>query len=133
MRTGEGQVPYGLFLFLVMVVGLAIWQFGSLAPGTPDFPSDSVTAVFQGNYVAVYNPTNSILDFYTLSVLRLSGTYTYSARNVRPRSMHRVPLKKLLTDAGRAYDPKEDGECRMRLQWSLGGEGHEFSRYCRDY
>lgn len=126
-------MPFGLILFLIAVIGLGVWQFGSLAPGTPDFPSDSVTAVFQGNYVAVYNPTNSIVDHFTLSILRLSGTYTYSARNLRPRSMLRVSLRKLRTEAGKVYDSREDGECRMRMQWSIGGEAHDFSRYCRDY
>ena len=128
-----GQAPYGLFFFLIVVLGLAVWQFGSLTSGPPSFPSDSVTAVFQGNYVAIYNPTNSIVDLFTLSVMRLSGNYSVTKRNLRPRSVTRVPLRRLRNSGGRSYDPEEDGECRVRLQWSVGGEAHELSRYCRDY
>lgn len=129
---GEGGLPIGLFLFLILVLGLGIWQFGTLNPSL-DFPSESVDALFEGKSIVLYNPTNSVLDATVVTVMRLSGTYRITERNIRPRSVRKIPLRRLRTEDGRRYDPTEEGECRLRLQWWFGSEPHEFSRFCREY
>lgn len=132
LGMGEGGVPIGLFLFLLLIIALGIWQFSTLNP-TTDFPSDRVDVLFEGDKLVIYNPTNSILDATVVTVMRLSGSYRVTERNVRPRTAKKIPLKNLQTDDGRRYDPTEEGECRLRLQWWLQGEEHESSRYCREY
>lgn len=124
----------GLVGVMVLIAGLAIWQFATLVPKDVDFPSNEVDVSIQGNDILVYNPTRSVLDIYQVTIQRLSGSYTYVGRNLKPRTIKRVGLKSLRKADGKRYDPNEDGECRLGLEFWRGTE-HEgpFFRYCRGF
>lgn len=124
----------GLVGVMVLIAGLAIWQFATLVPKDVDFPSNDVDVSIQGNDILVYNPTRGVLDIYQVTIQRLSGSYTYVGRNLKPRSIKRLGLKSLRKADGKRYDPNEDGECRLGLEFWRGTE-HEgpFFRYCRGF
>ena len=124
----------GLVGVMVLIAGLAIWQFATLVPKDVDFPSNDVDVSIQGNDILVYNPTRGVLDIYQVTIQHLSGSYTYVGRNLKPRSIKRLGLKSLRKADGKRYDPNEDGECRLGLEFWRGTE-HEgpFFRYCRGF
>jgi hypothetical protein len=124
----------GLVALMVLVVGLGLWQFGTLAPKEEEFPSNDVDVSIRGNDILVFNPTNGVLDIYQVTIQRLSGSYTWVGRNLKPRSVKRIGLTKLRKADGRRYDPDEDGECRLGLEYWRGTEREgPFFRYCRGF
>lgn len=123
----------GLIGLMALVIGLGVWQFASLAPKDSEFISDVVDMAIQGNDVMVYNPTRELVDVYEVSVQRLSGNYSFTGRNLKPRSIKRIPLKRLQKSGGKRLDMTEEGECRVRLQYWRGQDKEELFRYCRGF
>ena len=133
-RFDGGSFPTGLVLTMVVIIGLAIWQFGSLAPKDVDFPTDDVDTLIRGNEVLVFNPTHGLIDIYQVTIQRLSGSYVYFGRNLKPQSIKHVKLTDLRKESGERFDPKEEGECRLMLEYWRGTEKEgPFFRYCRGF
>jgi hypothetical protein len=132
-ESGVGGIPMGLIALMALIVGLGVWQFASLAPDEREFPSDVVDMAIRGEHVVVFNPTPEILDVYEVSIQRLSGSYSFTGRNLRPRSIKKIALKKLKKAGGVSLDMKEEGECRVRLQYWRGQERDDLFRYCRGF
>jgi hypothetical protein len=132
-RFEPGGVPMGLVALMALIVGLGVWQFASLAPNEAEFVSDVVDVAIRGNDVIVYNPTHEIVDVYEVSIQRLSGSYSYTGRNLKPRSIRKISMKRLKKAGGQSLNMDEEGECRVRLQYWRGQEKEEFFRYCRGF
>jgi hypothetical protein len=128
-----GGIPMGLIGLMVLIIGLGVWQFISLAPTEKDFPSDVVDMAVRGEGVVVYNPTYEIVDVYQVTIQRLSGSYSYTDRNLRPRSSRRISFGKFRAAGGRKVDMSEAGECRVRLEYWRGQEKADIFRYCRGF
>lgn len=124
----------GLVGILVLIIGLAVWQFGTMIPRETSFPSDEVDVAIRGNSLVVFNPTRSVIDIYQVTIQRLSGSYSYFGRNLRPVSSRSISLRSLRKANGQRYDPKEDGECRIQLEYWRGTEkAGPYFRYCRGF
>jgi hypothetical protein len=123
----------GILALMSLVVGLVVWQFSSLAPNDKDYPSDTVDMVVRGKEVVVYNPTAEVLDVYQITVQRLSGSYMFQGRNLKPDSIRRIALRKLRKPDGKALDMSEEGECRVRLEYWRGQDKEDLFRYCRGF
>lgn len=132
-RFEPGGFPTGLAALLAVVIGLGIWQFASLSPDEREYPSEVVDMAIRGNDVIVYNPTYELVDVYEVSIQRLSGTYSYTGRNLRPRSIRKVALKHLKKPGGQPLNMNEEGECRIRLQYWRGQDKEDVFRYCRGF
>jgi len=124
----------GLLATMLLIIGLAVWQFGSLLPREVDFPTDQVDTVVRGDYVVVFNPTRSVIDIYEVTIQRLSGSYIQLGRNLKPRSSKRFKLTSFRRTTGEKFDPSEEGECRLMLEYWRGNEkAGPFFRYCRGF
>ena len=132
-ETRFGGVPMGLVALMALIIGLGVWQFASLAPNDREFPSDVVDMAIRGDHVVIFNPTHEIVDVFEVSIQRLSGSYSFMGRNLKPRSIRKISLKKLKKAGGVALDMKEEGECRIRLQYWRGQEKDDIFRYCRGF
>lgn len=132
-RFNPGGIPMGLIGMMVLIIGLGVWQFISLAPKDKDFPSDVVDMAVRGNAVVVYNPTHEIVDVYQVTIQRLSGSYSYTDRNLRPRSTRRIAFGKFRASSGRKVDMSEEGECRIRLEYWRAQEKTDVFHYCRGF
>lgn len=129
-----GSFPTGLLATMLLIIGLGAWQFGSLSPKEQDFPSDQVDLVIRGDQVVVFNPTRGVIDMYQVTIQRLSGSYVQLGRNLKPRSSKKLKLSGFRTAAGQKFDPKEEGECRLMLEYWRGSEKEgPFFRYCRGF
>jgi hypothetical protein len=133
LRYDAAGMPLGLIVFLVTVIILGVWQFVTLAPKEKDFPSDQVDVAVRGGRVVVYNPTNEIVDVFQVTIQRLSGSYSFTDRNLRPKSSRRISLRKLRKAGGQKYNPSEGGECRLRLEYWRGEDYQDVFRYCRGF
>lgn len=133
-RLDPGSLPMGLVAIMALIIGLAVWQFGTLIPKETNFPSDEVDVSIRGRDIVVFNPTRGVIDLYQVTIQRLSGSYSYMGRNLRPRSSKTISLRGLRKPDGQRYDPKEDGECRIQLDYWRGTEKEgPFFRYCRGF
>ncbi|MDZ4803733.1 MAG: hypothetical protein SGI90_02565 [Candidatus Eisenbacteria bacterium] len=133
-RFDGGSFPTGLLATMLLIIGLAVWQFGSLAPKEIEFPTDQVDAVVRGNEVVVFNPTRGVIDIYQVSIQRLSGSYVQLGRNLKPRTSKRIKLTSFRQTSGEKFDVKEEGECRLMLEYWRGTEKEgPFFRYCRGF
>ena len=134
MHFDPGSFPTGLLATMLLIIGLAVWQFSSLAPKDQDFPTDKVDTLIRGNEILVFNPTRSVIDIYEVTIQRLSGSYTHLGRNLKPRSIKRFRLTDLRNARGARFDPKEEGECRLMLEYWRGSEKEgPIFRYCRGF
>ncbi len=129
----DPSISWPVVFLVISMLAVVVWQFSTLLDREEHFPSDRVDMAIRGDHVVVYNPTNELITIYQVSVLRLTGTYSWTDRNLRPRSSRRVNLKKLRKADGSKYDPSEDGECRIRLEYWRGDDKDEISRYCRGF
>lgn len=123
----------GIIALMALVVGLVVWQFSSLVPNDKEFPSDTVDMVVRGSEVVVYNPTAEILDVYQITVQRLSGSYSFQGRNLKPDSIRKIAFRKLRKADGTRLNMEEEGECRIRLEYWRGQEKEDLFRYCRGF
>jgi len=129
----DPSISWPLVLLVLVMMGLVLWQFASILKPEEDFPTDHIDMAIRGDDIIVYNPTNELVSVFQVSVLRLTGTYTYTDRNLRPKSTRRVRLRNLRKADGTKYDPSQEGECRMRLEYWLGEDKETISRYCRGF
>jgi hypothetical protein len=132
-KYAVGGIPMGVIGILALIIGLGVWQFASLAPKDKDFPSDVVDMAVHDNGVVVYNPTHEIVDVYQVTIQRLSGSYSYTDRNLRPQSSRRISFGKFRAPGGRKVDMREAGDCRVRLEYWRGQEKSDIFRYCRGF
>src|SRR5262249_19761311 len=133
VRFDPGSIPMGLVGLFALIIGLGVWQFATLAPKEKDFPSDTIDVALCGEKVCVYNPTNEIVDVFQVSVQRLSGSYAYTDRNLKPKSIRSISLHRLRNSSGKKLDMSEAGECRVRLQYWRGQDEENVFRYCRGF
>ena len=84
--------------------------------------------------MVVFNPTRGVIDMYQVTIQRLSGSYVQLGRNLKPRTSKAFKLSSFRKPNGQKFDPKEEGECRLMLEYWRGPEkvGPVF-RYCRGF